>query len=125
MLKNFSKISDDELNRIAGGVLSTTEHTISVNEANYDATVHSAPNVAILFGASWCGPCHMMAENSERFAAKNETVVMGFLDVDENEELCRKMNVFNIPAVFYYRNGLLVDQTVGLVPIERMEKPFF
>jgi thiol-disulfide isomerase/thioredoxin len=79
-----------------------------------------------MFGAGWCGPCHLMSEISERFAANNERISVGFIDVDDpsNQKLVNAMNINAIPATYYYKNGILSDQTVGVVPLERMENVF-
>ena len=68
----------------------------------------------------------MMTETSEHFAAKNKLTLVGFVDVDEpsNQKLVEKMGINAIPAIFYYKNGILSDRTVGVVPLERMERVF-
>ncbi len=49
-------ISDEELDGVSGGVLQATEHTVSVKSSNCLSFIRSASNVAVMFGASWCGP---------------------------------------------------------------------
>ena len=119
-------LTDDEIDRVSGGVLQSTEHTVMISSSNFDSFIHSAENVAVMFGASWCGPCHMMSETSERFAAKNQHASVGFVDVDEpsNQKLTDALGINAIPAIYYYKNGVLSDRTAGVVPLERMERAF-
>jgi thioredoxin 1 len=119
-------ISDEELDGVSGGVLQATEHTVSVKSSNYLSFIRSASNVAVMFGASWCGPAQIMSETSERFAAKNEQAAVGFVDVDDpsNKKMADAMGITSIPVILYYKNGTLTDRTYGVVPLERMESAF-
>lgn len=68
--------------------------------------------------APWCGPCHMIApsleELSREFAGHLKVVK---LNVDENPDIAQRLGVQGIPALFFYRDGAIVDRITGALPI--------
>lgn len=66
------------------------------------------------FYATWCGPCKMLAPFIEEVAAAFEGKVnVCKVDVDEVESLAYKYNVRSIPTLLYFKDGKLVETTVG------------
>jgi len=79
--------------------------------------------VFIDFFAEWCMPCLMMApvldELHERIGDK---VRFGKVNVGDNEALARKFNVSSIPNFVLLKDGKPVEQFVGAVSGEELEK---
>lgn len=72
--------------------------------------------VIVDFTASWCPPCKMLAPVLDRVAEKyagRATFVK--CDVDENVEVAAKYGVTTIPNLLFFKNGEVVDQSVGFV----------
>ena len=44
---------------------------------------------------------------------KDEKVVIGKVDVDNNEDITSKYGIRNIPTVLFIKNGEIVDKQVG------------
>ena len=66
------------------------------------------------FYATWCGPCKMLAPFIEEVADAFEGKVnVCKVDVDEVESLAYKYNVRSIPTLLYFKDGKLVETTVG------------
>lgn len=66
------------------------------------------------FWATWCGPCRMVAPIIESLAEQYaDQVIVGKVDVDENEELVGKFGIRNVPTVFFIKDGQVVDKIVG------------
>ena len=91
---------------------------------NFDAEVmNSEIPVLIDFYADWCGPCKMMGPVVEKLAVDYEDrVKVGKVNVDEQPELARKYGVMSIPYFAFIKNGSLVDDEMGAVPKDRLEK---
>ncbi|WP_318032556.1 thioredoxin family protein [Mycoplasmopsis arginini] len=45
-------------------------------------------------------------------------------DVDQNIAFAREMNVSSIPSLFYFKDGKLVNHTVGYMPAEELKNQF-
>lgn len=96
--------------------------TIHVTKENFDAEVLQS-NVPVLvdFWAPWCGPCKMvgpvMEQLSEEFAGKAKIVK---IDVDSQGELAVHYKVMSVPTMIIFKNGEIVDQSIGALP-----KPHF
>ena len=70
--------------------------------------------VLVDFYADWCGPCRAMAPAVEQLASELDgKVIVGKLDVDENQELAIQYGVMGIPTLGLFRDGKLVDRMVG------------
>ena len=88
----------------------------SITDQNYDALVAQGKPVVVDFSAEWCGPCRKMAPVIDEFAKKYDgKVIIGSCNVDESEELTAKFGVRNIPAIFFVKDGQVVDKVVGAV----------
>lgn len=66
------------------------------------------------FYATWCGPCKMLApfveEVAEEFEGKAKVCKV---DVDEVESLAYRFSVRSIPTLLYFKDGKLMETTVG------------
>lgn len=95
----------------------------NINDQNYEAFLAQGKPMVVDFSAEWCGPCRAMAPVIEDFAKKYDgKVIIGSCNVDENEELTAKFGVRNIPAIFFVKNGEVVDKTIGAVPASTVEE---
>lgn len=87
---------------------------IQITDATLDEVLKTDKLVMIDFWAEWCGPCRMVSPIIEQLAEEyKDKVVIGKIDVDENNEATEKFGIRNIPTVLFIKNGQVVDKIVG------------
>ncbi|MDR0933356.1 MAG: thioredoxin [Victivallales bacterium] len=85
-----------------------------LNTENYDESVKSGI-VLVDFWAPWCNPCRMLGTILEQVAAEApENVVIGKVNIDENKDLAVRFEVMNIPCIFIYKDGKIVNDFSGV-----------
>ena len=73
--------------------------------------------------APWCGPCVMVAPIIEELAADHKgKIVFGKLNTDENEKIMREYNIMSIPTLLIFKNGRLIDRSIGAMPKTDLER---
>ncbi len=98
------------------------EHVFT--DANFSEEVlKSTVPVFVDFWAVWCGPCQMMGpiveELAKEYADKN--IKIGKCNVDENNDVTGQYNILSIPTFGIFKNGQLVDQTLGGMTKEKLK----
>ena len=88
---------------------------IKITETNFASEVLASDRPVLLdFWASWCGPCMMLGPVLADFAERHPEIKVGKVNVDEEANLAVMHLVMSIPSLFVYKNGKIVNQTVGL-----------
>ena len=76
--------------------------------------LNSANPVFVDFWAERCGPCRAISSVVEELSNKYDGKVdFVKVNVDENDELAQKYNVFSIPTLAIFKNGEVISQKVG------------
>ena len=70
------------------------------------------------FWADWCGPCRMLGPVIEKLADQYPDVVVGKVNVDDEQELAMRYGVMSIPTVIFFKDGKEIDRKVGVMPPE-------
>ena len=98
---------------------------LHLNKASFEKlTAQTEKAVLIDFWAEWCGPCQRLAPELEKLAAAHPEIIVGKVEVSgdpDNIAIASSLGVNNIPAMFFYRNGKLEKQLVGLRSMEELE----
>lgn len=78
--------------------------------------------VLVDFWAAWCGPCKMIAPVLEQLDAEiGDQVKIVKVDVDNNQSTAAEHQVMSIPTLLLFKNGQVVDKTVGFQPKEALQ----
>jgi thioredoxin 1 len=92
-----------------------------VTDSNFEQTLKANKLVLVDFWANWCGPCRALAPTIAEVAKEySGKVLVGKLDVDENPVTAERFQVFSIPTMILFKDGVEVDRLVGLCPKNRI-----
>lgn len=85
-----------------------------ITNSNFQSEVlDEEKTVLIDFFADWCYPCKMMAPVVEE-VSKDESIKVGKVNIDENQELAEKYGVESIPTIIVFKNGKEYKRQVGV-----------
>jgi thioredoxin 1 len=93
----------------------------NVTDGTFEEFIKSNDVAVIDCWAAWCGPCRMLSPVIEELASENSDVAFGKLNVDENRATPMKYGIMSIPTLLYFKNGQLVDKTIGALPKPAIE----
>ncbi len=85
--------------------------------ANFAEMLQDDKLVIVDFWAVWCGPCRMLSPIVDEIAeemADKVTVVK--CNVDDCEDIAMQYRIMSIPTLIFFKNGEIVDKTVGAMP---------
>ena len=98
------------------------EAPVTVTDSSFEEFVKKYPNVVVDCWAPWCGPCRMLTPTIEALSKDLKgKVVFGKLNTDENLGTAGKFRIMSIPTILFFKNGKLVDKTVGALPRQMIE----
>jgi thioredoxin 1 len=95
-----------------------------VTDQNFeDEVLKSDIPVVVDFWAPWCGPCNMISPTTEKLSKEYDgEVKFCKINVDENHQTAVGYQVMSIPLLLFFKNGQLIDSSIGAVP-ESMIRP--
>ncbi len=90
---------------------------LNLNQSNFSTTINNQEKLVLIdFWAEWCAPCKMIAPILEEISEDlKEKVIIGKVNLDENQELAAEYSIKSIPTLLLFENGELKDTKVGLM----------
>lgn len=94
-----------------------------VTTASWENEVLKAQGLVMIdFWAAWCGPCRMISPTVEELAKEyGGRVKVLKLNTDENSEIASRYKIMGIPTIMFFKNGVKLDQIVGVVPKQQLK----
>jgi thioredoxin 1 len=91
---------------------------VTLTEDNFEQEVLKSPGpVLVDFWAAWCGPCRIITPVIEELAGDfTGQVKVAKLDVDRHPRIAGQYGIRSIPSLFFFKDGRVVDQVVGVAP---------
>jgi thioredoxin 2 len=89
------------------------------------ATVVEGSRVPVVVDlwAPWCGPCRMISPALEEVARRQRgRLKLVKVNVDESPATARRFGVQGIPTLLLFRDGRLVDRSVGARGPDQLEE---
>lgn len=95
---------------------------LEINSTNFQGEViESDIPVLIDFWAEWCGPCKALSPIIDELAGEYAgKVKIAKLDVDAEPGLAGQYGVLSIPMVALFKDGQVIERSVGLKPKDRL-----
>lgn len=93
-----------------------------ITETNIEEVLATSQPVVIDFWATWCGPCRVLSPTVDEVAVEYAgKAIVAKCNVDDCQEVSFKYGIRNIPTLLFFKNGELVDRTVGVVSKSEIE----
>jgi thioredoxin 1 len=104
--------------------MAESNNLTTITDTNFQSEIVDNGGLSMVdFWAAWCGPCRAIAPSVEQLADEYAgRVTVGKLDVDANPATSAKFNVRSIPTVLFFKDGKVVDQVIGAVPKQALER---
>ncbi|MBQ3634594.1 MAG: thioredoxin [Bacteroidales bacterium] len=94
-----------------------------LNDSDFSTEI-AKPGVAMVdFWAAWCGPCRRLGPIVEQLANDFDGQARIYkVDVEEAQQTAADFGIQSIPCVLFFKDGQLVDRSVGAVPKGVLER---
>jgi thioredoxin 1 len=83
----------------------------TLTEANFETELTGQS--LVLFWATWCGPC-MNVKSLEEFQIEMPNVMIGKVNVEENQDLAQKHSIIMVPTYIFFEGTKPVSQLYGV-----------
>ena len=90
---------------------------MQITDTNFEALLAEGKPMIVDFWATWCGPCQLVGPMIDELATEYDgRIIVGKVDVDNNQDFAGKYGIRNIPTVLVFKDGEVVGRQVGVAP---------
>lgn len=89
---------------------------VKVTESNFNEILDSGKTVLLDFYAEWCGPCKMVSPIVDQISEENPDIIVGKIDVDDQQAISEKYGIMSIPTLVVIKNGEVANKGTGVLP---------
>ncbi|MFG1390702.1 co-chaperone YbbN [Acidiplasma sp.] len=114
------RLHQKKLNELLNS-LNQKDKVVELNKDNFQEFIKTHEISVIDFWAPWCAPCHILSPLVEDLSKKYPGISVAKVNGDENMELLYRYSVTGLPTVLFFKNGSLVERSVGVVPFNVLE----
>ncbi|KAI8716740.1 Thioredoxin domain-containing protein [Fusarium sp. LHS14.1] len=98
-------------------------------EVQFAELISKMPYVIVQAYATWCPPCRTISPIYDNYSGTYsipEKCLFTRLNIDDCDELARKLGVRSIPAFYFFKNGNRAGNIVGADPyaLEKLVQAF-
>ena len=100
------------------------DRPVKLDDDTFRRTIdESGIPVLVDFYADWCGPCKMMAPYVDELAAKYVgRALVAKVNTDHSQRAAGPFNIRGIPTTIVFRNGAVVVEKAGAMPLAGLEQ---
>ena len=100
------------------------DRPVKLDDDSFQRTIgESGIPVLVDFYADWCGPCKMMAPFVDELAAKYVgRALVAKVNTDESRQAAAPFNIRGIPTTIVFKEGQMVTQRAGALPLAGLEQ---
>ena len=93
---------------------------VDITKDNFENEVIKYEGTVIVdFYGTWCMPCKALAPIIEKVSEEHD-IKLAKVDIDENEHLIREFGIVSVPTLKIFKNGKLINTSVGLISENRL-----
>lgn len=98
---------------------------VTYNEDNFQDFEHYQGIAVIRFYADWCAPCVQTKPIFKQLAERMQSqfpstqIKFGQVNIDQSPILTLRYQVFGLPSILIFQEGVIVKRMTGLLPLQQ------
>lgn len=93
---------------------------VTYNQDNFYDFEHYQGIAVIRFYADWCAPCVQSKPIFKQLSERMDSQIMfGQVNIDQSPILTLRYQVFGLPSILIFQQGVIVKRMTGLLPLQQ------
>lgn len=87
----------------------------TINQETFDFEIRPSTGLTlVVFSATWCRPCTLMAPILDKLDEQHEKVKFVKIDIEASEALADEFEITSVPTFMLYSDGAELGRKVGM-----------